>query len=234
MIAQVSGLRFTLPSTSGFLTALAVVFAPLAQAFVFRRPVSKRTWLAVAIACAGIGILSQPNVGADTQTLPPATPPFPFFGEGLTILAALFFTGHILTVEHYGRTGDAARLTLLMFAVMGLVSVLLGAMLDGGPIYTGPVVSGIVTDTTVLWSLASLIVFCSAAAMHLMNSYQPLISAAQATVVYCLEPLFATLFSRLFGLEQLTATTLAGGTVILLAVLLIARQQAVESRQRSG
>jgi drug/metabolite transporter (DMT)-like permease len=43
--------------------------------------------------------------------------------------------------------------------------------------------------------------------------------------VYCLEPVFATLFSVLFQTERLTAATVLGGAVILAAVLLVARQQ---------
>jgi len=42
-------------------------------------------------------------------------------------------------------------------------------------------------------------------------------------VIYCLELVFATAYSGLLGAEALTLFTLAGGGIILLAVLLIAK-----------
>jgi drug/metabolite transporter (DMT)-like permease len=56
-----------------------------------------------------------------------------------------------------------------------------------------------------------------------MNKYQPLVSPATASVVYCLEPLFGTLFSVAFRTEQLSQITLLGGSIILIAVIIVAR-----------
>ena len=224
MFVQIAGLRYTLPSISGFLTALAVVFAPLAQAFLFRRHVGLYTWLAIAVAIAGIVILSLPNPDA-VRALPPVNPPIPYLGEALTILGAVLFTCQILCVDHYGRQADATRLTLVMFATTALLSLALGAVLGGSGIYNGHVLSGVATDHTFHWSLLTLVAFTSVLALHLMNLYQPFIAPAKACVVYCLEPVFATLFSVLFQTERLTAATVLGGAVILAAVLLVARQQ---------
>jgi len=234
MLVQIGGLRYTLPSISAFLTALAVVFAPLAQAFIFRRRVGLVTWLAVAVALAGIVILSLPNPGA-TENLPraseslaggspmPQVPPLPLLGEILTTLGAALFTAQIMCLDHYGKRGSSVRLTLVMLATTALLCTLLGAVLGGSAIYSVPALRAILTDGAFLWPLLSLSVFSSVLALHLMNSYQPLLSPAQACVVYCLEPLFATLFSVLFQTERLTFTTALGGAVILAAVLLVAK-----------
>lgn len=222
MTAQIAGLRYALPSVSGFLTALAVVFAPLGQAFVLRRRVGGLTWLAVGVAVAGIAILSLPQPEA-VKTLPPAAGPLPFFGEGLTILGALLFTGQIMALDRYGQEAHPARLTLVMFVTTALASTALGALLYGKPIYNGEFLRAVTADHSFQWSMSTLIVFSSAIAMHLMNAYQPAIPPAKACVVYCLEPVFATLFSVLFQTEEPTVATVFGGAVILAAVLLVAR-----------
>jgi len=57
-----------------------------------------------------------------------------------------------------------------------------------------------------------------------MNTYQPRLNPATASVIYCLEPVFATLFSVLFKTEYLTATTVAGGAMILMGVMVVTRK----------
>jgi drug/metabolite transporter (DMT)-like permease len=222
MQAQIAGLRYTLPSISGFLTALVVVFAPIAQAFIFRKRVGLVTWVAVAIAFLGILILSQPNPGAASSTA--HLPPIPYLGEALTIFGSMLFTGQLLALDRYGQDCNTTRLTLLMFLVTGALSTVLGILLAGSAIYSGPVLLAIVSDSTLQLGMLGVIFFSSVIAMHLMNTYQPFLNPATASVIYCLEPVFATLFSVLFGTEFLTATTLAGGAMILLGVLVVTRK----------
>ena len=55
-----------------------------------------------------------------------------------------------------------------------------------------------------------------------MNTFQPKVSPATASVVYCSEPLFAAMFSVLLGTERLTLLTVVGGGAVLAAVLTVA------------
>ncbi|MCY3020185.1 MAG: DMT family transporter [Planctomycetota bacterium] len=222
IVVQIGGLRYTLPSVSGFLTALVVVFAPLAQAFLLRRRVGTLTWLAIGVAILGIVILSLPKPGA-IQELPPAPSVIPVVGEALTVFGAVLFTVQILAVDHYGQQAHPARLTLIMFATTAILATLLGAILDGATIYNSRFVTAVLSDHTFQWSSAVIVVLSSVVALHLMNVYQPFIAPAKACVVYCLEPVFALLFSILFRTENLTFLTTLGGAVIIAAVLLIAR-----------
>ena len=52
MFLQIVGLRYTLPSVSAFITALAVVFAPVMQAMFLKERVGGRIWAAVALYAA--------------------------------------------------------------------------------------------------------------------------------------------------------------------------------------
>src|SRR5437773_870899 len=95
------------------------------------------------------------------------------------------------------------------------------------------VVAGLLGDWWLIAGILSLVFFSSVIALHLMNAYQPHVSPAMASVVYCLEPVFATLFSVLFGMEALTVMTIGGGAVILGAVLIVARGSSAPNVQRS-
>ena len=69
MLLQVLGLAWARPSVSGFLTSMAVVFAPMAQAWILRRPVAGATWVAVGLALAGGGLAGLAEPGLREQEL---------------------------------------------------------------------------------------------------------------------------------------------------------------------
>lgn len=222
MLLQITGLRWAFPSVSSFLTALAVVFAPLAQALIFRRRVGGVTWLAVLLALIGMTLLSWPNPNAASRNTLAATPPLPYLGEILTVAASILFTGQILSVDRFGQNADPIRLTLVMLATTSALS-LIAAPIIHPPILRAAAITGLARDPTVWWTIASLTVFSSVMALHLMNRYQPLVSPATASVIYCTEPLFGTLFSLAFATERLTALTVWGGVAVLASVLVVAR-----------
>ena len=223
---QVVGLRYTVPSVSGFLTALAVVFAPIAQSLIFRRPVGGMTWLAVLIATIGVTLLAAPNPASAAANSHAILPPLPLLGEILTLIGAILFTGQILAIDRLGPKADVARLTFIMFIAAATVNTLGGLALGSAPLYRPAAIVGIFTSPTFLWTIGLLVLVSGVAALHLMNSFQPLVSPATATVVYCLEPLFAMFFSLAFQTESLTGITLVGGATVLAAVLLVARAEA--------
>jgi drug/metabolite transporter (DMT)-like permease len=222
MLLQVTGLRWILPSVSSFFTALPVVFAPLAQAIIFKKPVGRATWGAVALAVIGIVLLSWPKPEAVAANSQVVMPPFPYLGELLTIAGALVFTAEILCVHHFGQRASAVRLTLVMLATTGLLSFIAAMALGGGTMLSTTAARGLLHDREVGWTMITLIVFSSVLALYLMNLYQPRVSPAIASVVYCTEPLFGTLFSLLFATEQLTRLTIAGGLVVIVSVLVVA------------
>src|SRR6185312_7007572 len=203
MLLQVYGLRYTLPSVSSFLTALPI-FAPVAQSILMRRPVGRIVWLSVAIAVVGIGVLAAS--GSDAQARDPLVhaAPFPYLGEILTILGAMMFAAEILCVDKFGQHANASRLTVVMLLTAGVISLAIGLAAGGAALQRASVVGLLVRDRSFTWSLAGLVLISSVLALQLMNMWQPRIAPATATVVYCLEPVFGTVFSVLFGTETLT------------------------------
>jgi drug/metabolite transporter (DMT)-like permease len=222
MLLQVTGLRWTFPSVSSFLTALAVVFAPLGQAVILRRPVGGATWVAVVFAMVGMTLLGWPKPEAAAGNTLARVPPVAHLGEMLTVAAALLFTGQILAVDRFGARADAVRLTFVMLATTSVLSVFAGIGIGGPSIARWEVVVGLARDPRVQWTMATLVAFSSVAALHLMNTYQPRVSPATASVIYCTEPLFGTAFSLAFATERLTVLTVAGGAAVLASVLAVA------------
>ena len=113
---QITGLRYTLPSITGFLTSLVVVFIPLAQRLVQRKAIPPGVWTAVALSMVGLIVLAGTGDGDIA-----ARPPFPFCGEVFSILGSLAFTGQVLFLDHYGQAARPERLSFVQVAVVALV-----------------------------------------------------------------------------------------------------------------
>jgi drug/metabolite transporter (DMT)-like permease len=177
----------------------------------------------VGLAFVGIVLLSWPKpeaVAAANSAI--ATPPIPYLGEMLTILGAAVFTAEIICVHHFGQRADAVRLTFVMLVSTAVLSWIASIVLGGHGMIRASAVAGLLRDREVAWTMATLVAFSSVMALHLMNTYQPRVSPAIASVVYCTEPLFGTLASLAFATERLTLLTVAGGLVVLVSVLVVA------------
>lgn len=226
MLVQMVGLSYTRPSISGFLTALVVVFTPLAQAYLLKRPVSLVTWGAVVLALGGAWVMTQQTGDAASGSEARVrVPPFPFFGEILSILGSIFFTIQMLAIDFFGKRDDPRQITLAMFGVTAVAGIAAGSLFSDGSFYASGAWMNAAAEWNVRWTMASVILFSTLLAMFLMNIYQPRLAPATASVVYCLEPVFALSFSVLFQTERLTVATTIGGASILAAVLLAARQE---------
>ncbi|MEA3209928.1 MAG: hypothetical protein QOE70_2985 [Chthoniobacter sp.] len=222
MLFQANALGYSAASTTAFLTQFTCVLVPLAVFYRDRRPPSARVGLCIALVLAGVAVLAQ----FDWHTLRLGR------GEGETLISAVFFTGQILWLERGVFHGnDTHRVSLAMFGTIALV--------------LAPVVwfhARRAQDLAVLaasWPLVAVVLtltlLCSLFAFLMMNRWQPQVDATTAGIVYCAEPLFATVFALFlpgwiapflggpYANEAITPHLLLGGALITLANFLIAR-----------
>lgn len=213
---QADGLDHTLASTSAFLTQFSCVLVPLWLASVHRRPLGWRVAICVLLVLVGSAILA----GFDPAQLRLGR------GEAETLLATAFFTWQILLLDrpHFAENRAAAS-TLVMFAT---VAVVLGTV----AFFAAPSPSALWT----VWQrpgnvvlLVAETLFCSLFAFLLMNYWQRHVTPSEAGVIYCFEPVFASICALvlpawLSGLmdteyanEALTWHLVLGGGLIMLA-----------------
>ncbi len=220
MLLQNDGLQFTAASTSAFLTQFYAILIPIYLAVRLRRNPGTRVWLACALVLAGVAILGQ----FDWQKMRFGR------GEAETLLSSLFFMGQILWLEKKEFAGNRPeQLTLVMFTTEALIfCVLAVATAPHAGALLVPWTSGPWLGLTLL-----LTVFCTIGAFSLMNKWQPKISATEAGLIYCVEPIFASVMAAflpaLFSVwaaisypnEQVTWMLLVGGGLITLANVLL-------------
>ena len=224
MLFQNDGLQFTSASTSAFLTQLYAIMIPVVVGWRCRRVPPPVVWVSCVLVLAGVAVLGR----FDWRALR--------FGRGEveTLISSFFFMGQILWLERREFAGNRAiPVTFVMFALeAALFTVLAGAQLVRGA--PGPAeLSALLTSGPWLGFTLALTLFCTVAAFTLMNTWQPKITATEAGLIYCLEPLFASLmalflpalFSRWAGFgyanETITLHLLVGGGLITAANVLI-------------
>lgn len=102
-------------STAGFLTTLYVPMVPLLSLLLFRRRAPMQVWISVALAVAGLALLS--GLGGSFG-----------LGDLLLLGCALLFSIHILVVDHFAEQTDPVALSLVQFAACaaaaGLIALL--------------------------------------------------------------------------------------------------------------
>lgn len=220
MLFQVDGLQFTAASTSAFLTQFYAIMIPIYLALRTRRRPPLVVWISCAAVLAGVAILGQ----FDWRQLSLGR------GEWETLLCSVFFMGQILWLEKPEfATNRVPKLTLVMFATEAVVFWVLAGL-------TAPDAATLLLPWTSpgwLGLTATLTVFCTLGAFLLMNTWQPKITATEAGLIYCVEPIFGSalalflpgLISVWIGIhypnETATASLLLGGGLITVANILI-------------
>jgi drug/metabolite transporter (DMT)-like permease len=220
MLFQNDGLQFTAASTSAFLTQLYAILIPVWVGFRSGRNPGLVGWASCALVLAGVAVLGQ----FDWHELRLGR------GEIETLISSLFFMGQILTLERKEYSDNRpSRITFIMFVTQALV------FWSFAPLTAPDARALLVPWTSPVWLGFTLVltVLCTYGAYSLMNAWQPKITATEAGLIYCVEPIFGSamalflpaIFSAIAGInypnETATWTLLVGGGLITLANVLL-------------
>jgi drug/metabolite transporter (DMT)-like permease len=220
MLLQNDALHYTSASTSAFLTQFYAILIPVYLAIRLRRGLGGRVWISSLLVLAGVAILG----GFDWRHLHLGR------GEAETLLCSVFFMGQILWLEKKEyATNRPGQISLIMFATQSLIFGVLALIL-------APNRAALITPwTSPAWVTFAIMlaVFCTLVSYGLMNRWQPKITATEAGLIYCVEPVFSSImssflpaiFSVLAGInyrnETATLTLFIGGGLITVANILI-------------
>ncbi|WP_240617110.1 DMT family transporter [Nocardioides speluncae] len=197
-ILQTAGLAHTAASVSGFITGMYVVFTPLLAALVLRTRITAMTWLAVALATAGLGVLTLDGFSVG-------------YGEAITLLSAVLYALHIVGLGAWSKPGEALGMAILQIVVIAVVC------------FVATVPDGIeLPQSGRDWSsIVYMALFAGAAAMLSQTWAQSHLSPTRSAIIMSMEPVFAAFFAVLLGGESLTLRMLAGGGMVLTAMLVV-------------
>lgn len=201
---QTAGLERTTVSSTGFITGLYVVLTPLFGLALFRTSVAGEVWLGVALALAGLAMLSGVPVGST--------------GGNLLVLAGAAAQAlQIVAVERYAHRYDAIALTLVQMAVCLAAFLVITLALGQLEVPRGRTVWGALLVTGV---------FASALAYLIQVWAQRRLSAARIAIVFSLETVFAGIFGYWLSGDRLGWLGW-GGCAVIFAGIVVAEPAAV-------
>ena len=229
MLFQADGLIYTHASTVAFLTQFTAVLVPIVVFLRERRRPSAITMICIVMVMAGVGILGN----FDWRVMQ--------FGRGEfeTLIATVFFTAQILWLDHpIFRGNNSTHVSIIMFAAIAIV--LAPLWITHAQAFSD--VTVVFANVPIFAIYVSVMAICSLGSFLLMNRFQPAVDPTTAGIIYCAEPLFATVLALVlpallapflgitYANEQFTPALIVGGSLIILANALISLQPAPKAQ----
>ena len=197
-IAQTLGLERTGAAITGFITGLYVVLTPLIASFVLKEKITKFTWLCIAVATFGLGLLSIRGFSVG-------------IGEMFVLASAVLFAAHIIALSKWSSGRDVYAMTVIQLSMCAVLAGIASAI-EGYSLPPDDGVWGVVIFTAV---------FATAIAFIVQTWSQAHMSATKVAVILTMEVVFAALFAIVIGGERLTVQTAFGGILVVVAMYLI-------------
>ncbi len=212
---QQMGLVTTSAGKAGFITALYVVLVPVAAWLLFRKNPGRVIWLGVVLAVFALWLLCMPAGGG-----------FALQGGDLLVLGcAVAFTGQILCVDYYAPKVSGVKLARDEFLVTGMLSLLIAVFTET------------ITWTGIHEALIPILyagLMSGAVAYTLQIIGQRDTDPTVASLIMCLESVFATLSGALILGEKMTVRETVGCVLMFVAVVLAQLSPVISSIRRGG
>ena len=190
-------------STSGkiaFITALYMFFVPLFGLFL-KKKVPLLTWVCVLAGFVGLYFLSIGPGGLGSVNR----------GDFRAFICAIFYAVHILLIEKFAPDVDGIKLSCTQFVVSGVITCILMF------IFETPQMSAILTAIVPL--LYSGIMSCGLAYTFQIVG-QKYTEATVASLIMCMESVFAVLAGALLLHEVLSGREIMGCVIMFAAIVL--------------
>ncbi|GGM18793.1 DMT family transporter [Deinococcus aerophilus] len=201
---QTIAMQTTSANRAAFFTALSVVLVPLWLVIAQRRRMPLPLILALPLAVGGLALLSW-----EGGTL--------VIGDAWALGCAVTYAGFIIALERMAHRHAALPFTLAQLLVVTVLAWFWAA-LAGGQLGWPPAAA---------WGpLLYLGVVATALTTLLQTVGQRTVSAAEASLIYALEPVTATLFSFLLIGERVGLRGGLGGLLVVVATVLSQRSGA--------
>jgi len=198
--AQTVGLQYTQASKQAFLTGTNVVIVPFLYWAISKKAPDKYSVASAVLCLIGIALLTLQDDGFYINT-----------GDALTLVCALFFAAHIVSVGHYTKKKDPIALTILQFGVASILSIIVA-------IFREPFPSAITLRGG--FALIYLGVFSTLIAFLLQNLAQKHTSSSHAAIILCTEAVFGSVLSVLLLGEKFTLSMVIGSIIVFSAIII--------------
>jgi drug/metabolite transporter (DMT)-like permease len=194
---QTIGLQYTTPSKNAFITATNVVMVPFLYWILLKKKPDKYSIAGALLTIVGISFLTLEgsfNVS---------------YGDFLTLICALGFAMHIISIGHYTRKHSPIKLVIIQMIVAFILSLL-------SLLYTQDAVT---LSAKGSFAVIYLGVLSTTVAFLIQNIAQKYVNATKTAIILSTEAVFGTLSSIVFLGESLNLKMIAGCVIIFTAII---------------
>ncbi len=196
---QTIGLKFTTASNAAFITGLNVVLVPVCELVICKKRVGAHIWLGVTLAIVGLFLLTTNG----QMYLNP--------GDIIVLGCAVCVALQVVFTDIYTKKTDILWLTTIELMTVGLISTAI-------TVSTGKEVLHYYNGTG--YALIVCVLFATIFAFLIQTSVQRYTSPSHVAIMFCMEPVFASVFAYFYAGEVLGMWGVLGGTLVLLAMLI--------------
>ena len=198
MAFQQLGISRTSIANSGFISALYIIIVPIIGLF-FHKKVSSNIWIGVALSIVGLALMCFEG-SIKMQS-----------GDIIMIVSALFYSCHIMVIDHFASKVDGLKMSCIQFFVAGILN---GICMF---IFETPTISNILQA----WVPILYVAFLSTAMGYTFQIFaQKYVSSTIASLILSLESVFAALFGWLILHETMSFQKFCGCALVFSAVIL--------------
>ena len=199
MSIQQYSMLYVSAGKAGFISALYIIFVPLIAMF-FGQKISNAVKVSVGIALIGLYLLCFESGSAGFN-----------FYDGVLLISAFFYGVHILVVNYFSKHVDAAKVSCLQFFVVGILSLPLMLLFEN------PNMDSFIACRVPI--LYAGILTCGVA-YTLQIFGQKYTAPTIASLILCLESVFAVVGGSLILHETMTLREGLGCVFMIIAVIL--------------
>ncbi|MDD6816772.1 MAG: DMT family transporter [Firmicutes bacterium] len=196
---QQFGVSYTTAGKAGFITTLYVVFVPILS-LLLRKKVRPIMWVCVALGAVGLYLLCMTDASFSLQ-----------FGDMLVLLCAVAFAVHILVIDHFSPKADGVKISCVQFLVSGVLGIICMFLFET------PDLGNILACWLPI--LYAGVLSCGVA-YTLQVVAQADADPTAASLILCLESVFAVISGAILLHESMSPRELMGCAVIFAAVII--------------
>jgi drug/metabolite transporter (DMT)-like permease len=201
MWLQSWGMQYTTASNAAFVTGLNVIIVCVAEAIIYHKKPSYLLSFSIIVAVTGIYLMSSVELLSIGK------------GDFLVLLSAFFWGAQVLLIDRFSKNYDNVSIVLLQILVAGAIGLTCAFLETRLATLT-------VNFYLVLPHLLYLAFVCSTLALSLQIIGQRYTTPTLASLIFLLEPVFASIFSRIMLQETFSSQQMIGAGLLLLSTVI--------------
>ena len=196
---QQAAFGYTTVGKVGFITALYMLLVPIISLVFFKKRVSLPVWIGVGLGVVGLYLLCASGKAT--------------FGKGelLALACSVGFAIHILVIDKYSAIVDGVKLSCAQFFVSGIISVILMFIFEKPSIHA-------------IMSAAPYLLYTGILSCGVAFTFQTLgqrdSDPTVASLLLCLESVFAVIFAWVLIDQKMSIRELNGCIIMFVAIVL--------------